>query len=77
MKLYNLSFGKLFFLASDSRRNNFAVDGERNENGLPIFATDAFPSKGDVFDLEIDDSQASTLMAVDKRRIYFRITNLR
>ena len=77
MKLYNLSFSKLFLLASDSRRNNFAVDGERNENGFPSFATDAFSSEGDVFDLEIDDSQASTLMAVDKHRIYFRITNLR
>jgi hypothetical protein len=65
----NLSFGKLLFLADDFRRNKFAVDGERNKDGFPIFARDAFSAKRDVFDLEIDNSQASTLTALDNRRI--------
>jgi hypothetical protein len=49
-KIDNLRFGKLLFLANDFCRNQFTLDREWNENGLPVFARDAFPAESDVLD---------------------------
>ena len=73
LKIDNLRFGELLLLARDFCGNELALDRERNKNGLAIFARNAFPAEGEVFDLEIDYSQESTLTAPAQRRIYFRL----
>ena len=45
-----LGFGELLFLAHDFGRNEFALDGKRNEDRFALFARDALSTKGDVFD---------------------------
>ena len=50
VKIDNLGFGKLFFLAGDFCRDQFAFDRERNENGLAVFARDSLSAERDVLD---------------------------
>jgi hypothetical protein len=49
-KIDNFGFGELFFLAGDFCRDQFAVDRERNENSLAIFARDSLSAERDVLD---------------------------
>jgi hypothetical protein len=55
-KIDNVRLRELFLLADDFRRDQLAVDCERNKNRLAVFARDAFAAKGDIFDLKIDDA---------------------
>src|SRR6266496_5321836 len=56
LNLHQLRLGELFFLAHDLRRNEFALNGVRNENGLPLLASDPFPTESNVFDFQIDQA---------------------
>jgi len=56
LKINDLRFGELLLLARDFRGKELTVDRERNKNRLAIFARNAFSAKGNVSDLEIDDS---------------------
>src|SRR5881409_2550797 len=49
LNFHQLRLGKLFFLAHDLRRNEFGLNGVRNENSLPLLASDPFPAEGNVF----------------------------
>lgn len=50
----NFRFGELLFLTCDFCRNNFAVDGKRNEDSFSVVSRDAFAAKSDVVDVKID-----------------------
>src|SRR5436190_1137753 len=54
-----LRFGELLFLAHDLGGNDLAFDGVRNEHGLPLLASDAFPAESNVFDFQIDNAHAT------------------
>src|SRR4029450_12381586 len=43
LNLHQLRLGELFFLAHDLRRNEFALNGVRNENGRPSLPSTPFP----------------------------------
>lgn len=64
-KIDNLRLRELFLVADDFRRNQFAVDRERNKNRLAVFARDAFAAKGDIFDLQIDNAHAINTVLQD------------
>lgn len=49
-KIDNLGFGELFFLSGDLCRDQFAIDRERNENGLAVFPRDSLSAERDVLD---------------------------
>jgi hypothetical protein len=50
----DFGFGEAFLFSHNFRDDLFAVDGERNENRLSIFACDAFAAESDVMDFEFD-----------------------
>ena len=49
-KIDHLGLGELFFLAGDFCGNQFAIDRERNENGLAVVPRDSLPAERDVLD---------------------------
>ena len=53
-KIDNLRFSELLFLANNFRRDQFAVDCERNENRFAIVARNSFSAESDVLDFKID-----------------------
>src|SRR5947209_12785668 len=57
--LNNFPFSEMFLLPSDSGRNQFTVDCERNKNGFAVFARYTFAAKSNVLDLKIDDPHTS------------------
>src|SRR5437667_6381748 len=59
LNFYQLRLGELFFLTHDLRRNEFALNGVRNEDSLPLLASDPFSAEGNVFDSQIDDAHTN------------------
>src|SRR5438046_10129492 len=59
LNFHPLRLGKLFFLAHDLRRNEFGLNGVRNENSLPLLASDPFPAEGNVFDFQINNAHTN------------------
>ena len=55
-----LRFSEMLFLANNSCRDAFAINRIGNEDCLAVFARDAFPAKGDVFDLQLQSRVAPT-----------------
>src|SRR5438552_5133453 len=59
LNFHQLRLGKLFFLAHDLRRNEFGLNGVRNEDSLPLLASDPFPAEGNVFDFQINNAHTN------------------
>ena len=58
-----LAFGELLFLAHDFRGDALAIDRERNEDRFPFIARDAFATKSDIFDFELNRAHRATVAA--------------
>ena len=54
LNFHQLRLGELFFFAHDLRRNEFALNGVRNEDSLPLLASDPFSAESNIFDFQID-----------------------
>src|SRR5437773_4103098 len=59
LNFYQLRLGELFFFAHDLRRNEFGLNGVRNEDSLPLLASDPFPAEGNVFDFQINNAHTN------------------
>src|SRR5690349_7412020 len=59
LNLRHLRFGELFFLADNLSRNQFTIYGVRNEDGLPLLASDSFSAESDVFDFQFNNAHLS------------------
>ena len=50
LDFHELRLSELFFFPHDLRRNQFALNGVRNEDSLPLLAADPFSAESEVFD---------------------------
>src|SRR6266481_69605 len=55
LNFHQLRLGELFFLAHDLGRNEFALNGVRNEDGLALLTSDPFSAESNVFDFQINN----------------------
>src|SRR4029077_7134501 len=59
LNFQQLCLGELFFLSHDLGRNEFALNGVRNEDSLPLLASDPFSAESNVFDFQIDNAHTN------------------
>jgi hypothetical protein len=59
LNFHQLRPGELFFFAHDLGRNEFALNGVRNEDSLPMLASDPFSTESDVFDFQINNAHTN------------------
>ena len=59
LNFHQLCLGELFFLSHDLGRNEFALNGVRNEDSLPLRSTDPFSAECNVFDFQINNAHTN------------------
>src|SRR5207249_7569443 len=59
LNFHQLRLGELFFLAQALRRNEFGLNGVRNEGSLTLLAPHPFPAERNVFDFQIDNAHTN------------------
>src|SRR5215211_1958115 len=59
LNFHQRRLGELFFLTHDLGGNEFSLNGVRNEDSLPLLASDPFSAESNVFDFQIDNAHTN------------------